>query len=54
MVLREGAELTKIDKGCLVFPTNGEKGFDTFLFDHNRRRSCILERDLPGCGAAGQ
>lgn len=34
--LREGVELSKLDKGCLVLPTNGENGFDVLLFDNNR------------------
>ncbi len=45
MVLREGAELTKIDKGCLVFPTNGENGFDIFLFDHNRGEEAVFWKE---------
>ncbi len=45
MTLREGAELTKIDKGCLIFPTNGEKGFDIFLFDHNRGEEAVFWKE---------
>lgn len=45
MTLREGAELSKIDKGCLVFPTNGEKGFDIFLFDHNRGEEAVFWKE---------
>lgn len=36
ITLREGVELSKLDKGCLALPTNGENGFDVLLFDNNR------------------
>ncbi len=34
MVLREGVEVSKFDKGCLVFPTKGEQGFDVLIADN--------------------
>ncbi len=35
MSLREGVEVNKFDKGCLVFPTNAEQGFDVLIYDSN-------------------
>ena len=37
LVMRQGVEVTKFDKGCLVFPTNAEKGFDVLIYDSNNR-----------------
>jgi hypothetical protein len=37
LVMREGVEVSKFDKGCLVLPTNAEEGFDVFIFDNNAR-----------------
>jgi hypothetical protein len=33
LVMREGVEVSKFDKGCLVFPTNAENGFDVLIYD---------------------
>ena len=35
--MKEGVELTKIDKGCLIVNRNVEEGFDVFLFDNQNR-----------------
>lgn len=35
--LREGVELTKIDKGCLVINQKSDEGFDVLLFDNQNR-----------------
>jgi len=35
LVMREGVEVSKFDKACLVFPTNAEKGFDVLIYDSN-------------------
>jgi hypothetical protein len=35
--MRQGVEVTKFDKGCLVFPTNAAKGFDVLIYDSNNR-----------------
>lgn len=37
LVLREGVEVSKFDKACLVFPTNAENGFDVLIYDSNNR-----------------
>ncbi len=31
--VREGVEASKFDKGCLIFPTNAEQGFDVLISD---------------------
>ncbi|RYY98695.1 MAG: nucleoid-associated protein [Chitinophagaceae bacterium] len=35
--LREGVELNKIDKGCLIINRNEEEGYDVLLFDNQNR-----------------
>ena len=35
--MREGVELTKIDKGCLIINTKMEEGFDVLIFDNQNR-----------------
>ena len=35
--LKEGIELTKIDKGCLIINQKEEEGFDLLLFDNQNR-----------------
>ena len=35
--MREGVEVSKFDKACLVFPTNAEAGFDVLIYDSNNR-----------------
>ena len=45
VLLRQGAEVNRLDKGCLVFPTNGENGFDVFLFDNNRGEEALFWKD---------
>ena len=35
--LKEGIELTKIDKGCLIIAQKEEEGFDVLLFDNQNR-----------------
>lgn len=35
--LREGVELTKMDKGCLVINNKSEEGFDVLIFDNQAR-----------------
>ena len=37
LVLRQGVEVSKFDKACLVFPTNAENGFDVLIYDSNNR-----------------
>lgn len=37
VAMKEGAELTKIDKGCLVLNSQAEHGFDVLLFDNQNR-----------------
>ncbi|RYY87822.1 MAG: nucleoid-associated protein [Chitinophagaceae bacterium] len=35
--LREGVELARIDKGCLIINRNAEEGFDVLLYDNQNR-----------------
>lgn len=35
--MKEGVELTKIDKGCLIINRNEEAGYDVHLFDNQNR-----------------
>jgi hypothetical protein len=35
--LIEGIDISKFDKGCVVLPTNAEKGFDVLIYDSNGR-----------------
>lgn len=35
--LKEGIELTKIDKGCLIINQKAEEGFDVLIFDNQNR-----------------
>ncbi|MES2704876.1 MAG: nucleoid-associated protein [Bacteroidota bacterium] len=37
LTMRNGVEVTKFDKGCLVFPTNAEAGFDVLIYDSNNK-----------------
>lgn len=37
LTMKEGVELTKIDKGCLVINRNEEAGYDVLLFDNQGR-----------------
>lgn len=37
LIMREGVELTKFDKACLVFPTRAEEGFEVLIYDSNNR-----------------
>jgi hypothetical protein len=35
--LREGVEISKMDKGCLVINNKPDEGFDVLIFDHQNR-----------------
>ena len=35
--MKEGVELNKIDKGCLIINRNDEEGFDVLIFDNQNR-----------------
>ena len=37
LAMREGTELTRVDKGCLVINRNEDTGFDVLLFDNQSR-----------------
>lgn len=43
--IRKGVELTKFDKGCLIFPTNAEQGFDILTYDTNRGEEAVFWRE---------
>ncbi|MCD6063113.1 MAG: hypothetical protein K0R82_1024 [Flavipsychrobacter sp.] len=43
--LKEGIDLGKFDKACLVFPTNAEKGFDVLIHDSNRGEEAVFWRE---------
>lgn len=46
MVMREGVEVSKFDKGCLIFPTNAEQGFDVLIYDNaNRGEEAIFWKE---------
>lgn len=42
MNMREGVELTKMDKGALVISSNAEEGFDVLIFDTNRGEEAVF------------
>ena len=44
-VMREGVEVSKFDKACLVFPTNAEDGFDVLIYDSNRGEEAVFWRE---------
>ena len=45
-VMREGVDVSKYDKACLVFPTNAEKGFDVLLYDStNKGEEAVFWRE---------
>ena len=37
LAMREGVELTKMDKGCLIINSKPDEGFDVLLFDNQNR-----------------
>lgn len=43
--MREGVELTKLDKGALVLSSNADAGFDVLVFDNNRGEEAAFWRD---------
>ena len=45
LVMREGVEVSKFDKACLVFPTNAEQGFDVLIFDSNRGEEAVFWKE---------
>lgn len=44
--IREGVDASKFDKGCLIFPTNAETGFDVFIFDANKGDEAAFWREI--------
>jgi len=45
-VLREGVDVARFDKACLVFPTNAEEGFDVLIYDSaNRGEEAVFWRE---------
>jgi hypothetical protein len=46
LVMRAGADISKFDKACLVFPTNAENGFDVLIYDSkNRGEEAVFWRE---------
>ena len=46
LTLRQGVEVTKFDKACLVLPTNAENGFDVLIYDStNRGEEAVFWRE---------
>ena len=46
LTLRQGVEVTKFDKACLVLPTNAEQGFDVLIYDStNRGEEAVFWRE---------
>jgi hypothetical protein len=39
--MREGVEVNKFDKGCLVFATNAEQGFDVLVYNSTRGEDAV-------------
>lgn len=39
--MREGVEVNKFDKGCLVFSTNAEQGFDVLVYNSARGEEAV-------------
>lgn len=37
VTMREGVDVGKFDKACIVFPTNAEHGFDVLIYDNKNR-----------------
>jgi hypothetical protein len=40
--MREGVELTKMDKGALILSSNADEGFDVLVFDTNRGEEAVF------------
>lgn len=45
LAVEEGIDATKLDKGCLIWPTNAETGFDVLLFDNNRGEEAVFWKE---------
>jgi hypothetical protein len=45
LVMRNGVEVSKYDKGCLIFPTNAENGFDVLIYDSNRGEEALFWKE---------
>jgi len=45
LTMREGVDVSKYDKACLVLPTNAEKGFDVLIYDSNRGDEAVFWRE---------
>ena len=43
--MREGVDVSKFDKACLVFPTNAEQGFDVLIYDSNSGDEAVFWRE---------
>ncbi len=52
--MKEGVELTKLDKGCLIINTNADEGFDVLLFDNQNRGEEALYWKEQFLGVAAQ
>ncbi len=46
LVMREGVDVAKFDKACLIFPTNAENGFDVLIYDNrNKGEEAVFWRE---------
>ncbi len=45
LTMREGVDVSRYDKACLVLPTNAEKGFDVLIYDSNRGDEAVFWRE---------
>ncbi len=46
LVMREGVDVGKFDKACIIFPTNAENGFDVLIYDNkNKGEEAVFWRE---------
>lgn len=46
LMMREGVDVAKFDKACIVFPTNAESGFDVLIYDNrNKGEEAVFWRE---------
>lgn len=43
--IREGVDITKFDKACLIFSTNNKKGFDVLIYDNNKGEEAVFWKE---------
>lgn len=43
--VEEGVEISRFDKGCLIFPSNAEQGFDVFIYDTDKSEGATFWKE---------